>query len=308
MARKTREEKTIEHANLTLEDFHKLYNDNGRAVIEYEKLLKEYKKLNTRFSKTIHMNDKVGRSVINNNEQLKENVDYTVKTARKRILYNIEEHRKTKKTLANHSKQDKETIQRLKKELKDIREYVHQLEYKSNHDDIVKHQFDAKNNIIVQSTDINPDDIKNFSYESILKQKIEYSKSNDTNLTIAKLTIDNWSTVIGQLDDINSDKEKVLKMFYKFFSVSLGPKNIVYYFKDNIYYFIFNNCDIEDSKVLLSKVNVPKKLSNITFTFSIGVAQFEIKNDNIQGINDKCNNANLEASKVTDNKSTIIYF
>ena len=41
MARKTREEKIIDHATATIDDLENLYNNDGRAVIEYTYLIKE---------------------------------------------------------------------------------------------------------------------------------------------------------------------------------------------------------------------------------------------------------------------------
>ena len=307
MLRKTREEKVIEHTEETIDDLEKLYNHDGRAVIEYSYLTKEYKKLVKRSSKIISMNDNSGKDMLHHTEKLKDNVDYTIKLAKKKIMYNIEEHRKTKNILASHAETDQNTIRRLRKELKTLREYAHQLEGKLNQNDNVMHQFEKDTDIVVLSKDINSDNIKRFSFDSILAAKIEAAKSDNLNLTVAKLTINNWSSIISQLDSINSDKEKVLKMFYKFFTISLGTSNIIYYLKDNIYYIILPNTDIKQSKIILSKISVTKKLSTINFTFSIGVTQLDIKEDNLKIVEERCAKANISAFSVSPNKSNIVY-
>ncbi|MEA2019021.1 MAG: hypothetical protein U9N59_11290 [Campylobacterota bacterium] len=107
--------------------------------------------------------------------------------------------------------------------------------------------------------------------------------------------------------DINSDKKAILKVLYKFFFVSLGRHNITYYYTDNIFYFIFPKSNMEQSKAFLSKVNVPRKLSNIIFTFSIGVVQFDMEKDTLKTLNTKCADANIKATEENNGKSNIVY-
>ena len=57
MARKSKEEKIMEHGESVIEDFQTLYDKEARAVIEYNNLLKEYQKLNKRFNKIISINN-----------------------------------------------------------------------------------------------------------------------------------------------------------------------------------------------------------------------------------------------------------
>lgn len=68
MARKSREEKFLDSTEEVIKDLENLYDENGRAVIEYKKVLSEYKKLLKRFNKTITMNDAIGKSVIVNSQ------------------------------------------------------------------------------------------------------------------------------------------------------------------------------------------------------------------------------------------------
>jgi len=306
MARKTREEKTLEHGSLVIEDLKKLYNTDGVAYVEYKHLFDEYKKISKRFGKTVQMNDSVGKSVIVDNEQLKDNVEYTVKLAKKKILHNIEEHKKTKEVLARHSETDREIINGLKRELRDLRQYSQKLEQDLNKSDEVTHQFVEAFDPVVKPKDINSSSLNNQSYQSILSKKIDLSVQTSTSLTVAKLIIDDFKQKREQLDANNIDKLSLIRSFYKFFSISLGAKHTVYYFSDNIFYLVFMETTIEESKKLISKINVPRKLSQITFTFSVGVTQFQDKTDNFASLNQRCNEANKQASKENMKNSLIV--
>jgi len=297
MARLTREEKTIEHSEIIVEDLKKLYTEDAEAYKEYKKLFEEYKKISKRFNRTVNISDAVGKNVIEDNEQLKDNIEYTVKLAKKKIFYNIEEHRKTKETLAKHSESDKEIIQSLKRELRDLRKYTSKLESELNNGNEVNHQFHELAEPIIRSSEINAEVYKNLSYEIVLKNEIENTKKANHTFTVAKLTIDEFSTKKKMLNQISSDTKTLITILYKFFVTSIGSKNIVYYFADNIFYLIFPNMTKEESNDILTKINIPRKLSNIIFTFSIGATQYDNETDDFNSLNQKCNLANGIALK-----------
>ena len=295
--RKSREDKTIDHAEIVVGDLANIYNTDSIAYTEYANLLNEYKKVTKRFSKTLSMNDSVGKHVIEDNEQLKENVNYTIKKAKDKILYNIEEHRKTKEVLSKHSETDKELINSLRRELKDLRKYTHKLEQELNKSDEIDHQFYETFDEDVKSKEINSIDLKSQSYQTVVNTEIERSKESNTALTIAKLSIDDFTNKLRSLEGVNSDKKGLLKVLYKFFTISLGSKNIVYYFKDNVFYILLPNIDLKKSQSLISKINIPRKLSNVTFTFSIGITEFVPATDNFTTINTRVQKANEKASE-----------
>ena len=307
MARQTREEKTIEHGELIVEDLKRLYTTDSEAYKEYKKLFEEYKKISKRFSKTLTMNDAVGKNVIIDNEQLKENVTYTVKKARDKILYNIEEHRKTKEVLAKHSQTDKEVINTLRVEILDLKKNISNLESQLNRNDEVHHQFEETSIPKVKSKDINHVDIKNLSYQSILTKQIASSQHNHTHLTVAKLTIDDFKTKIKLLNSDSSDSNTIIKVLHKFFTIGLSSKNIVYYYADNIFYLIFPNHNCQETKEFIEKINVPRRLSNITFTFSIGITQCK-EDDTFDSLEERLNKAHIEASKdLVSNSSYVLW-
>lgn len=295
--RKSREEKTIDHAEIIVGDLAKLYNTDAIAYIEYSNLLNEYKKVTKRFSKTLSMSDNVGKHVIEDNEQLKENVSYTIKKAKDKILYNIEEHRKTKEVLSKHSQTDKDLINSLKRELKDLRKYTHKLEQELNKSDEIEHQFHETFDEDVKPKEINSIELKSKSYQTVVNEEIEKAKQSKTALTIAKLSIDEFINQLRALEGVNSDKKGLLKVLYKFFTISLGSKNTVYYFKDNVFYILLPNTDLKSSQALISKINIPRKLSNVTFTFSLGVTEFIPSSDNFNTVNTRIQKSNQKASE-----------
>lgn len=296
MPRKTREEKVILHAKETMEDLEKLYNHDGRAVVEYHYLINEYKKLAKRSNRIIDLSDSVGKDMLKHTEKLKENVDYTVKIAKKKILYNIEEHRKTKETLARHSQTDKEIINSLKRELRDLREYARKLEHDLNKNNDVQHTFHDEQEKNVNQKEINSPEMSRYSYQKLLIQQIDNAKKHTTNLTVLKLVIDDFQNKQSLLKDLGSDKTSILKGLHKFFTVSVGSKNIVYYYSENTFYIILQNRTLEDSKSIIKKINVPRKIKDVNITFSIGVSQLE-KDDDFNTINKKCDKACTQASK-----------
>ncbi|NQY95491.1 MAG: hypothetical protein HRT43_15095, partial [Campylobacteraceae bacterium] len=91
MSRKTKEEKVIEDAQDIFDDFKAEVKDESKELIAYEKLLFEYKKLTKRFNKILQMTDNISKNIIVHNDNLKDSVDYTIKTAREKILNNLAE-------------------------------------------------------------------------------------------------------------------------------------------------------------------------------------------------------------------------
>jgi len=305
MIRKSREEKTMEHGDIIVEDLKILYTTDSEAYKEYKKLLNEYKKVTKRFSKTVSMSDSVGKHVIMKNETLKENVTYTVQKAREKILYNIEEHRKTKKVLAKYSDTGKNNIATLENEIRDLKKYIVQLESKSNRTNEVHHQFDEDSVEQINVKDINSDELKNISYQKILTKYITFIKEKKINFSVAKLSIDDFNEKIKFLNSENSTSNTIIKVLYKFFITGLGSKNIVYYSGDNIFYFLFPNSDSQESKNFIDKINVKRKLLNVTFTFSIGITQCT-ENDKFEGVEERLTQAHLKASKEFNTNSSCI--
>lgn len=101
--RKTKEEKVLEKSQLQLDELQKIYV-NGLAVDAYEKLSTEYRRLYKRHEKIIKQSDNMGSEILEQKETLDENLQYTLKTARTKLMDNVVEHRKTKEQVTSYKK------------------------------------------------------------------------------------------------------------------------------------------------------------------------------------------------------------
>ena len=101
-----KEEKVIKNSEKILKEA-----EEKQIVISnfaYDNLLGEYKKLYKRYNKVIKIADAVSNEIIHNNDHLQENLNYTIKIAREKLLYTIAEHRKTKDTIQEYLEKIKE--------------------------------------------------------------------------------------------------------------------------------------------------------------------------------------------------------
>lgn len=101
-----KEEKVIKNSEKILKEA-----EEKQIVISnfaYDNLLGEYKKLYKRYNKVIKIADSVGNEIMHNNDHLQENLDYTIKIAREKLLHTIAEHRKTKDTIQEYLEKIKE--------------------------------------------------------------------------------------------------------------------------------------------------------------------------------------------------------
>ena len=101
-----KEEKVIKNSEKILKEA-----EEKQIVISnfaYDNLLGEYKKLYKRYNKVIKIADAVSNEIIHNNEHLQENLNYTIKIAREKLLHTIAEHRKTKDTIQEYLEKIKE--------------------------------------------------------------------------------------------------------------------------------------------------------------------------------------------------------
>jgi len=309
MARKSKEEKIMEHGESVIEDFQTLYDKEARAVIEYSNLLNEYHKLNKRFNKIISINDAVSKDVIVNNESLKDSVDYTIKTAREKLLSNVAEHRKTKEILAQSLQNDKKKDKTLKNELEQAYIKISKLEVELEN---AKRSNTNKAQSLFQkrsehdhTLEINLPQFKNTSYEELLTNEIKKSNLNKTQLTVAKLTIDNFQDIKSRIEE-HGNVSTFLRGTAKYLYVTLGNDQIVYYSHHNIYYLIFSNLCIEDAKTKMNVANIKRKLNNLTITFSIGATEHMLDKDSFSSINKRCDEANEEASLDNTESSFVV--
>jgi len=307
MDKKTKEEKILEHGAKVIEDFQTLYDTEARAVIEYEKLLHEYQRLNKRFNKIIRINDAVSKDVIVNNEDLKDSVDYTIKAAREKLLQNVSEHRKTKEKLAQSMLNDKEKGKTLENQLELAQIKISKLERElelsksSTSSSSVQNAFQKRADED-PTLEINLPKFKSFSFEEILDKEIKKADNNKTALVIAKLTIDNFSDIKLEIEK-HGNISTFLRGTVKYLYVTLGNDNIVYFSHHNIFYLMFPGINIERAKTKIDIANIKRKLGSTSITFSIGATEYDFYNDDLNSITQKCNLANEEAS-LSNNESS----
>jgi uncharacterized transporter YbjL len=267
MARKTREEKTIENAKAIIDS-------NSVDIQEYQNLLKEYQKLNKRFNKMIHMNDAVGKSIIVNNDKLKEDVDFTIKTAKEKILHNVSEHRKTKESIEGLKLEYESIIKSLQKEIENLKKSSIKLDENYN-----------------ESTKIS----------KVLEKEISNQKLRSSNLSLGKFTIDNFEKLKRDIQSIGS-LENVIKAIHKFLQTKFTKsENIVLEDVDTLY-IVFHNASVENVYNKLNSMELHRKLGSIKITFSIGLTQYK-ENDTTDDIIHRCTLANSRASIEENNVS-----
>jgi GGDEF domain-containing protein len=307
--RKSKEEKTIDYSSEVLKDLTALYDDDGRAVIEYRKLLDSYKKLSKRFDKTISLNDTIGKSVIVNNENLKDTVNYTIETAREKLLYNVAEHRKTKESLAKTLETEKSSTKGLRAQLDLAYQRITQLEKEvedlKKSTPTVESAFE-KREIGGSKIDINMPQYKKFSFKELLENEIKRCELKEAPLFLVKLTIDNFEKIRNDIEE-KGNTNNFLKSSVKYISVTLGKNIIVYFSHHNVIYIILTEIAFDEVQQKLEKLTMKRKLGDSSITYSMGCAQFDMDSDDYESINKKCDNANEKASFDNQDGSIVFY-
>lgn len=294
---KTKEDKIIEKSATALEDLNKLYNHDGRAVIEYTKLFDEYKKLFKRFTKTIKMNDSNGMSIMKTTESLKDTVDYTIKKAREKLFYNVGEHRKTKEFYALKMTEANKIIKQLQKELDIAHQKIAELETKQTH--TTKSLFNSGTTPI--NEEINLPIFKDISWNDLLTKEIANAKNFNKELTVAKLSIDNFQQIATSIEESGS-VTGFYRAIVRYINITLGKNTLVYYSHDNVIYLIFTAISENEIKEKIQKLNNKKRFSDIIILFSVGVAKFDNDSDTFETISEKCTLANEKALSLEKDK------
>ena len=296
--RKSKEEKIIEQAEVVFEDFQEKYNNEDKEVIEYSKLLHEYKKLNKRFNKILQMTDNMGKNMIVNNENLKSSVDYTIKTAREKIITNLADHRKTKNILAKTMLDKKYKDETLKKEL--VQAYKKINELKNSQENTALKTFENESTL-----EINLPKYKQFTYEELFNQETKNSSHDSEVLYLAKLSIDNFDHI-----KIEIEKEGSIRTFLrgvtKYLDNLLNNSCIVYHLEEDVFYLIFCNLSLNEIEEKIDITNIHRNINDTTITFSIGISQYFSNEDTFLSLNEKLDLANIEAASNSLESSCII--
>lgn len=247
----------------------------GIAIDSYKKLLIEYKKLYKRYEKTIKVSDNIENSIMQKNDSLNNNLEYTIKIARDKLFKNIKEHRKTKEALFNYKQeidQHKDVLGEILTQKMKIQNKLRN--YEQNFGEI-NHEFLA----------INKEEIQNISLEEVLSLAFI---AKDKQYTLIKLKLKEFQR-IQKLININSSIKSFIQKVQKFIKNNLPKDSIIYYQKEGIFYLGLINTKDEDIQELINRLNDKRDLYNIEISFNSYISKLEKTHDCIPELINRCN-------------------
>ena len=291
--RKVKEEKVIEHSDGIMKELHKVYKE-GIGVDEYSKLLTEYKKLYKRYHKTIKLGDTMGNQVMDKNELLQDNLQYTISKARDKLMDNVVEHRKTKEVSSNYRAKSKvyedalrESYAENKKLEKKITQYVKTFgEIESN----IKKTSTDSNNITKK---INPREFDKITIEQLVSLELSKGKQE---FVIINLALKNFNQMIETIEE-SSSLNNFLIGISKYIVNILDKSDIIYHFKDEEFFIITKDRNIDEINSLIQKLNQKRKVLGFDIQFTIGMTQYKDKEDTTETLLKRCKHAFFEAQE-----------
>ena len=248
--RTRKEDRIIQNGSKISEELNRIYLE-GICIDEYEKLLNEYKRLYKRYEKTIKVSDNIEHSIINKNESLSDNLDYTIKTARSKLFQNISEHKKTKNALSKY----KEEIDQYKKILNELIAEKTIIQKKLN--GYVKHFGEIKHQFVQSIDDENKlDNSKNNELQNISLEKVLSLAFIDSekDFILIKLKLKNFER-ISEIIKLNASIKSFVEKTHIFIGHNISKDSIIYYEENGVFYIILINKKIEEAKALENKLN-----------------------------------------------------
>lgn len=291
--RKPKEERVIEHGIYMLKELHRVYKE-GIGIDEYHKLLKEYKRLYKRQEKMIKLSDTMGGDIMDKNDTLSDNLQYTIKTARTKLMDNVTEHRKTKETSSRFQTRSKDLEDALKESYAENAKLEKKLAYYIEHYGEIKHTFNEEvgtptpKNVELQ---INPPEYKGMSIKQVIS--LELAKEKDK-FVLAKVSLNNFENMIETIEQSSSINNFILGT-YKYLKNSFAKEDIVFHDEMETFYIITKGKDIDAVKPLMTKMNKKRKVLNFDIVFTIGFTQFIQGKDTEEIFARRCENAFLQA-------------
>lgn len=299
MSRKSKEERIIEDGEYILKELHKVYLE-GIGIDEYYKLLKEYKKLYRRYEKTIKLSDNMGNEIMEQNDSLNDNLQYTIKTARSKLLENVAEHRKTKDAYTQYKNKIKmyeealnESYAQNNKIQKKLNSYIKrfgEINHKFTED--LSSNVDNYNDVNI---DVNTGEYKNMNIKKVLS--LELSK-NKEKFVLSKIKLNNFSEMLEVIEH-NSSIENFINGTFKYIKNCFQKDDIVFHDELETFYVITKDKEIDEIKVLMEKLNKKRKVFNFPIKFSIGMTKYIIDKDTEEIIIKRCENG-LQESIMND--------
>lgn len=296
MSRKSKEERIIDHGEDVLKELHKVYLE-GIGIDEYYKLLKEYKRLYRRYEKTIKLSDNMGNEIMEQNDTLNDNLQYTIKTARSKLLENVSEHRKTKDAYLEYSERIKkyddaltESYNSNSKLQKRLNSYI-KLYGEINH--TFSEKISSEKNSEESVIDVNPPEYKNMDIRKVVS--LELSKCKE-NMVLSKIRLNNFNNMLETIEESSSIKN-FIQGVYKYIKNSLHKDDIVFHYELETFYIFTTDKNLNLIKGLMDKLNRKRMVFNFSINFSIGITMFINGKDTKDTLIKRCETAFDETSE-----------
>ena len=294
--RARKEDRIIENSTEVIKELNRIYLE-GICINEYKKLLTEYKNLYKRYEKTIKVSDNIENSIMNKNDSLSDNLDYTIKIARNKLFENISEHKKTKVALSSY----KQEIDQYKNILDEL--IIEKTNIQKKLNGYVKHFGEIKHEF-AQSIDENKElnnkinkKIQNISLEKVLSLLFI---DEEKDFILIKLELKNFEK-ITEIIKLNTSIKNFIEKIHMFIEYNLSKDSIIYYDENAVFYVVLANKNIEEAKVLESKLNSKRDIYNFQISFNFAISKFEKEKDSIPKIIDRCNMGLRESIKKNNN-------
>ena len=294
--RTRKEDRIIQNGSKISEELNRIYLE-GICIDEYEKLLNEYKRLYKRYEKTIKVSDNIEHSIINKNESLSDNLDYTIKTARSKLFQNISEHKKTKNALSKY----KEEIDQYKKILNELIAEKTIIQKKLN--GYVKHFGEIKHQFVQSIDDENKlDNSKNNELQNISLEKVLSLAFIDSekDFILIKLKLKNFER-ISEIIKLNASIKSFVEKTHIFIGHNISKDSIIYYEGNGVFYIILINKKIEEAKALENKLNSKRDIYDFEINFNFAISEFKREKDSISRLINRCDMGLKEVIKKDNN-------
>ena len=294
--RARKEDRIIENSTEVIKELNRIYLE-GICINEYKKLLTEYKNLYKRYEKTIKVSDNIENSIMNKNDSLSDNLDYTIKIARNKLFENISEHKKTKVALSSY----KQEIDQYKNILDEL--IIEKTNIQKKLNGYVKHFGEIKHEF-AQSIDENKElnnkinkKLQNISLEKVLSLLFI---DEEKDFILIKLELKNFEK-ITEIIKLNTSIKNFIEKIHMFIEYNLSKDSIIYYDENAVFYVVLANKNIEEAKVLESKLNSKRDIYNFQISFNFAISKFDKEKDSIPKIIDRCNMGLRESIKKNNN-------
>ena len=294
--RTRKEDRIIQNGSKISEELNRIYLE-GICIDEYEKLLNEYKRLYKRYEKTIKVSDNIEHSIINKNESLSDNLDYTIKTARSKLFQNISEHKKTKNALSKY----KDEIDQYKKVLNELIAEKAIIQKKLN--GYVKHFGEIKHQFVQSIDDENKlDNSKNNELQNISLEKVLSLAFTDSekDFILIKLKLKNFER-ISEIIKLNASIRSFVEKTHIFIGHNISKDSIIYYEGNGVFYIILINKKIEEAKALENKLNSKRDIYDFEINFNFAISEFKREKDSISRLINRCDMGLKEVIKKDNN-------